>query len=57
LIRFTEAWSEESTGGNLMPVGPTNRRAFIVGIGSAAAWPPAARAVKTGLAAIEFPQR
>jgi len=27
------------TGGNLMPVGRTNRRAFIAGLGGAAAWP------------------
>src|SRR5262249_54282433 len=31
-------------GGNLMPVGGTNRRAFIAGLGSAAVWPLVARA-------------
>jgi putative ABC transport system substrate-binding protein len=31
-------------GGNLMPVRGTNRRAFIAGLGTAMAWPLAARA-------------
>jgi putative ABC transport system substrate-binding protein len=33
----------QSRGGNPMPVGP-NRRAFVAGLGSAAAWPVAVRA-------------
>jgi hypothetical protein len=41
-------------GGNLMPDGQTNRRAFIAGLGGAVAWPVVARAREMPRIAVLF---
>jgi hypothetical protein len=42
-------YDEESRGGNLMPVGGTNRRTFLAALGGAEAWPFPARAQRAGI--------